>query len=293
MSRPLAKMPIRSQTVWTWLRRWLDSMIARPRSSTSRRSRSRISTTPIGSIDVVGSSRMSRSGDLTRASAMPSRWRMPREYAPTGSSAATRQPDLLEDLVDGGGGLAAVEAVEPRRVAQVLATRHALVEADRIGQVADPTLDLARLPGRVQTHDRGLAVGRLGQAEEHQDGRGLARAVLAEQAEDLARVDLQVQAVDGRERAVSLGQLARPDDRLGPLVAGVGGGCGRGWRGVEGWSLDAAHRRPNRRNVSHSPTSTMTIRPIPTAPQSRDVSIVTRTSAEALASGAVALNEAT
>ena len=79
MSRPAAKIPIRSHTDWTWVSRWLESMIASPRSSTSLRSRSRISTTPIGSIEVVGSSRISRSGDLTSASAMPSRWRMPRE----------------------------------------------------------------------------------------------------------------------------------------------------------------------------------------------------------------------
>ena len=79
ISRPAAKIPIRSQTDWTWVSRWLESRIARPRSWTSRRSSSRISTTPIGSIDVVGSSRISRSGDLTSASAMPSRWRMPRE----------------------------------------------------------------------------------------------------------------------------------------------------------------------------------------------------------------------
>ena len=46
---------------------------------TRRRSRSRISTTPSGSMAVVGSSRMRMSGSLTSASAMPSRWSMPRE----------------------------------------------------------------------------------------------------------------------------------------------------------------------------------------------------------------------
>ena len=75
-----------------------------------------------------------------------------------------------------------------------------LVEADRVGQVADPSLDLARLPGRIETHHAGLAVGRLGQAEQHQDRRRLAGAVLAEQAEDLARVDLEVELVDRRQR---------------------------------------------------------------------------------------------
>ena len=228
-------------------------MIARPRSSTSRRRRSRISTTPSGSIDVVGSSRMSRSGDLTSASAMPSRWRMPREYVSTGSSARSVRPTCSRTSSMAASASRRAEAVELRRVAQVLAPGHAAVEPDGVGQVADPALDLARLPGGVEAHDRGFAGGRLGQAEEHQDGRRLARAVLAEQPEDLARVDLEVEPVDRGERAVLLGQAARPDDRLGPV------GWPRRWR-VGGRrsvasrrGLDAAHRRPNRRKVSHRP----------------------------------------
>ena len=99
-----------------------------------------------------------------------------------------------------GSRLGAAEAVEPRRVAQVLAAGQAAVEADRVGQVADASLDLARVARRVETQHRGLALGGLGQAEEHQDGRRLAGAVLAEEPEDLARVDLEVEVVDRRER---------------------------------------------------------------------------------------------
>ena len=116
-------MPIRSQTDWTWFRRWLDRRIAMPRSSVSRRRRSRISTTPSGSIEVVGSSRMSRSGDLTSASAMPeplahaARVVLDRVVGPIGEA------DLLEDLVDGGLRLGLAQAVELGRVAEVLAAR--------------------------------------------------------------------------------------------------------------------------------------------------------------------------
>ena len=92
ISRPAAKMPIRSQTSWTWLSRWLERRIAicRGRRRARRRS-SRISTTPSGSIAVVGSSRIRTSGSLTSASAMPSRWSMPREYVSVRSSARPGQ----------------------------------------------------------------------------------------------------------------------------------------------------------------------------------------------------------
>ena len=101
---------------------------------------------------------------------------------------AIGQADLLEDLVHGRLGLAALQPVEARRVAQVLAAGQPAVEADGVGEVAHPPLDLARVPGRVEAGDARLAAGRLGQPEQHEDRRGLARAVLAEQAEDLARL---------------------------------------------------------------------------------------------------------
>ena len=102
-----------------------------------------------------------------------------------------------------------------RGVAEVLPPGQAAVEADRVGQVADPALDLARLAFRIQPHDRGRPAGRFGEAEEHQDGRGLAGAVLAEEAEDLARSHLEVQGVHCGQRPVALRQRLGPDDRLG------------------------------------------------------------------------------
>ena len=197
------------------------------------------------------------------------------------------QPDLLEDLVDGRLGLVAPQPVEAGRVAQVLAAGQSAVEADRVGQVADPALDLARLPGRVEAHHAGLARCRLGQAEQHQDRRRLAGPVLPEQAEDLARVDRQVELVDRGQVAVFLGQAAGPDDRLGPVRVARRparrpdrpspvrvGGCD-----------DLAHRRPKRRKTSHRPSRTTAIRPIPMTPHSADVWTVTRMSVVAVASG--------
>jgi hypothetical protein len=46
------------------------------------------------------------------------------------------------------------------------------------------------------------------------DGGRLARAVGTEEAEDLARPDLEIDAVDGCDVGVALDQAAHPDDRF-------------------------------------------------------------------------------
>ena len=211
ISRPAAKIPIRSQTCWTWFRRWLDRRIAICRSRTSDRSRSRISVTPRGSIAVVGSSRIRTSGSLISASAMPSRWSMPREYVSVRSSARAVSPtDSIASSI-ASARLVPWDPVQPGGVAEVLAAGEVAVEADAVRQVADPPLDLERATGRIQPDHARLAVGRLGQPEQHQDGRRLAGAVLPEQPEDLAGLDLEVEMVDGDQVAVGLGEAAGPD----------------------------------------------------------------------------------
>ena len=136
---------------------------------------------------------------------------MPREYVVDLLVGRVGQPDALEQRVDAVLGHVRVHAVEPARVAQVLAAGHAAVEADGVGQVADVALDLERACARIDAQHARRAAGRLGQAEQHQDRRRLARAVGPEQAEDLALVDRQVELVDRRELAVLLGQAARMD----------------------------------------------------------------------------------
>ena len=80
------------------------------------------------------------------------------------------------------------DAVELRRVAQVLATGQAAVEADVVGQVAHLALDApaARGSGPGPTTRTTPLVG-LGEAEQHQDRGGLAGAVRAQEPEHLAR----------------------------------------------------------------------------------------------------------
>ena len=91
-----------------------------------------------------------------------------------------------------------------------------LVEVRLLGQVADP-LVLGDVGGRL-VEDQRLALGGEEQAEQQLDRGRLARAVGAEQAEDLAPMDLQVerlQRLDLRaapEVAVDLGQVPGLDD---------------------------------------------------------------------------------
>ena len=83
------------------------------------------------------------------------------------------------------------------------------------GQVADAPAHVGGA-GRL-AEQRGLAVGLLGDAEEDLDERGLARAVLAEQAVDLALLDRERDALERLDAAVVLAELARLDDRHGRL----------------------------------------------------------------------------
>ena len=86
----------------------------------------------------------------------------------------------------------------------------AAVEADVVRQVADMSLDLERIAQRVEAEHLRRAAGGLGQAEQHQDGRGLARTVGAEETEHLALVDVQVQRTDGDLVVVALLRTASP-----------------------------------------------------------------------------------
>src|SRR5690606_9560104 len=112
------------------------------------------------------------------------------------------QPHALQPGVDALAGLGARHAVQPGDVGQVLASGQPVVEADLIGQVADASLDAQRLAGRVKPEHAHFTGGRLRQPEQHEDGRRLAGAIRAEQAEHLALAHGEVYAVNRRDRPV-------------------------------------------------------------------------------------------
>ena len=81
---------------------------------------------------------------------------MPRENVPTRLSATSARPTRSSAAAMRRVALAALEADQRRGVAQILARRQVVVEADRVGQIADPALDLraARAPDRSRARAR-------------------------------------------------------------------------------------------------------------------------------------------
>ena len=106
---------------------------------------------------------------------------------------AARQAEAVERLVD---GLAEVrQRIEPRDELEVLADRQILVEGEALRHVADLALDRLGLALDVVAEAGPLAGGRPEQAADQADRRRLAGAVRPEEADDLARRDLEVDIV--------------------------------------------------------------------------------------------------
>ena len=90
----------------------------------------------------------------------------------------------------------------------------ALLELD-----ADDATELVAVALRVEAEDADRARVRRAQPADRLDGRGLARAVGAEDGEDLALLDREGHAVDGRAVAVALDEVGDFDDVHGPSLA--------------------------------------------------------------------------
>ncbi len=108
------------------------------------------------------------------------------------------------------GGLAQLEAVgqvgpqrgrspgEGGQLVEQPLPGEAVPERDPAGQIADAPTDLHRIALDVATQDRGTPRGRVEESEQQSDGGRLAGAVGAEEAEDLALVDRDVEIDEGR-----------------------------------------------------------------------------------------------
>src|SRR2546430_6627577 len=123
--------------------------------------------------------------------------------------------------------------------------------ADQSGRGPAPPLDRQRLPHRIVPEHPRLTGRYVGQAQQHQDGGGLAGAVRAQEPEDLAAPDGERHVVDGGRTPVALGEILRLDDGL-------------------------AHRRPN---LATAPTMTSNATPMipaPAMPQMVEVVTVMR-----------------
>ena len=125
---------------------------------------------------------------------------------------AVRQPDRLDDVRHIGLRNRVVEEMRP--VCHSLAGTQAVERLEILGQDPDPLAD-ATIPGAdVFSEDAGLSRGRVAEALQDLDGGRLTRAVRAEQGEHLPSVDVEVDAVDGRDVRIPLHEAADLDHVL-------------------------------------------------------------------------------
>jgi hypothetical protein len=119
------------------------------------------------------------------------------------------QADLLEQFRDLPPAVVLRQTVQSAVVVHQAVGRMVLREPVVLGQVADPLADVGgagRLPEQV-----GVPLPALDDAEEDLDESGLAGAVLAEQAEHLAGLDLQRHAPQCLDPLVALAEVPRLD----------------------------------------------------------------------------------
>ena len=112
--------------------------------------------------------------------------------------------DEVEDFVDAGGADAGVEAGDELEVAPGGEVGDEAGGADEGADAAQGS-DAGRADWLAEELD--VAGGGMDEAQGHADGGGLAGAVGAEEAEDFAAVDGEVDAGDGADGAVVLTQL--------------------------------------------------------------------------------------
>ena len=198
---------------------------------------------------------------------------MPREKVADPLLRDVGKADAIERLGDALLALGRRKGHQPPGVMQIVGGGEIVVEADLIRQVADAPLDRQRLAHRIVPHHPRLAAADLGEAEQHQDGGGLAGAIRPEQAENLARRDGKRHAVDRGRIAVVLGEAVRLDDGV-----------------VHGW---VAHRRPNRVTAPTMISNAAPIMPTPAMPHSVEVATVTRKLAVPVSPRAALLNVVT
>ncbi len=208
------RIATRSQSRSASSSRWVVRKIVTPRcpSPTISSWTSRAAT---GSRPAVGSSRKSTSGSLSNARARAVRWRRPFESVPHGSCARSVRSIARRACVDAAAGVG--HLVQVGEALEILEHAQAEVEARRLGHDRDPAADLdAVLRGEIDPGDRRRARARGDERAERPDGRGLARAVGAEEAEDLAARHVERDVVDGEPIAEALRQVP---DRYGGHAA--------------------------------------------------------------------------
>src|SRR5665213_4316929 len=139
----------------------------------------------------------------------------------------------LEQLSGTDLGLALAHPVEAPLEHKLAAPRLDDVAAARLADVADAASHQASLGEQVGARDHGLTARRREQGREHAQRRRLARAVGAEEAEDLAVAHLEVDATHGLDGASAAGgeRAPKPARANGDAAVGCESGVFRGGDG--------------------------------------------------------------
>ena len=95
--------------------------------------------------------------------------------------------------------------------AQELSGRQLLVDVGPVGYEPERTLCAFRVRRDVVAIDDDAAGGRLEETGNHSNRRGLASAVRSEETMNLAGADVEIDPVDGHERAVLFLQILNGD----------------------------------------------------------------------------------
>src|ERR1700685_4351464 len=162
------------------------------------------------------------------------------------------EPDPLDRVGDAFLAFSEAKADQARGITQVIGGGEGVIKTDRVRQIADAALDRKRLARWIEAEYAHLAAGDFGQAEHHEDGRRLARAIGAEETENLAAPDGERDVVDGDRVAVVLGEVLGLDDGI------------------------VVHRRPNLATAPTMMRSATPMMPTPAMPHIVEVVTVTR-----------------
>src|SRR6185312_5591883 len=120
-----------------------------------------------------------------------------------------REAETVEDALGPIANLGGLKIVDAAVELDVLAHGEVVVEREALAHVPDVALDRLRFAEHVVSGDRRFAARRREETGEHADGRRLAGAVRAEEAEHLARTHVEGDVIDGREAAERARELLR------------------------------------------------------------------------------------
>ena len=204
------------------------------------------------------------------------------------------QPRHLEHELAPRLDAAAGQPVDAAPEADVLIDGQQLVEREALRHVADTLFHRFRLAADVDAVDERRARRWAQQPAEHADGRRLAGAIAAEEAEDLAALDRERQVVDRDEVAEPPREIADLD---GVLRRGRGRASWPAHRAIEPRHREAGVRRRARvrsssacsRSVCASSTSVLVATPaVKRSPTTRCASCAARMPSSAAAIAAIA-----